>query len=139
MPARSSVFVDTAYLVALIDRTDGLHTRARQLAIAFVSDRARLHTSDAILIELADYFCGGPFRRAALEWIDAIRKDGRWDVVPLDRPLLRDAEARYRRYDDKNWSMTDCISMEAMSQRRIREVATADRGFEQAGFRALMA
>jgi predicted nucleic acid-binding protein len=52
--------------------------------------------------------------------------------------LLSQGESRYRRYHDKSWSLTDCISMELLRQRRLSDVASTDRGFRQAGFRVLM-
>jgi predicted nucleic acid-binding protein len=54
------------------------------------------------------------------------------------RALLARAEVRYRRHVDENWSLTDCRSMELMQARGIRDIATTDAGFEQAGFRCLL-
>ena len=34
--------------------------------------------------------------------------------------------------------MTDCVSMEVMTRRGIREVGTTDQGFAQAGFAVLL-
>jgi hypothetical protein len=38
---------------------------------------------------------------------------------------------------DKGYSMTDCISMQAMRREGLTDVLTNDRHFEQEGFRAL--
>ena len=95
-------------------------------------------TTDAVLIEVANYFSRSSYRRAASTWIAALRGERSWNVVPLEAELLAAAEARYRRHHDKNWSMTDCISMEVMRQRRIKDVATTDRGFARAGFNVLL-
>src|SRR3990172_4410604 len=113
----ASVFIDTAYLVALLDPRDGHNGRA---------------------IELANYFSRSPLRAECIEWLRAIRADAGWEIVPLDRSLVSRGEARYRRHRDKSWSLTDCISMEVMTQRRIRDAATLDGGFAQAGFSVLM-
>jgi hypothetical protein len=48
------------------------------------------------------------------------------------------AEVRYATHPDKAWSLTDCLSMEAMLDHGSTEAATADRHFLQAGFRVLM-
>ncbi len=53
--------------------------------------------------------------------------------APSDR-----AEERYRRHADKSWSLTDCHAMEVASERRIRDIATTDVGYEQAGFERLL-
>ena len=139
MPPQRAVFVDTAYLVGLIDPRDSLRMRAREMAAEFARSGVRAVTSDAVLMELGNYFCASNLRVEAAAWISTIRSDSSWEVIPLDPTTVLAAEARYRRYDDKNWSMTDCISMEVMERRRIREVATSDNGFAQAGFTVLMA
>ena len=45
----------------------------------------------------------------------------------------------YNARDDKDWSLTDCISFIVMKEHGITEALTGDRHFEQAGFRALLA
>lgn len=44
----------------------------------------------------------------------------------------------YARRPDKDWSLTDCISFATMKEHGIEEALTADRHFEQAGFKALL-
>jgi predicted nucleic acid-binding protein len=57
---------------------------------------------------------------------------------------LHDSLARAERYGahldhvNKEWSLTDCISIEVMTDHGATEAATADKHFTQAGFRALM-
>ena len=133
-----TVLVDTSYLVAVLDGRDRLHGRALALARELAEVDARLVSTDLVLVELANYFARSPLRRHAIDWISAIRGGG-WEVVPLDARRLALAEERYRRHPDKAWSLTDCHAMVVASERRIREVATADAGFEQAGFRRLLA
>lgn len=135
---RRGVFIDTSYLVALLDPRDAHNARAVELAAVFQSQRARLSTTDAVLIELCNYFCRSPLRPEAIGAVDALRGSGDWEIGGLDRALLGAGEARYRRHADKAWSLTDCISMVFMQERRIRDVATLDRGFTQAGFHVLM-
>jgi predicted nucleic acid-binding protein len=53
----------------------------------------------------------------------------------LEEPLLRQAAALYKKYSDKAWSLTDCISFVIMRERGITEALTSDHHFEQAGFR----
>ena len=134
-----SVLADTAWFVALIDPRDRLNARAIALAEQLAAERALLLTTDAVLIELANYFARGPLRGHAGAWIHALRADRGWEIVPIERALLVRAEARYRRHGDKSWSLTDCHCMELMLARTIRDVATTDAGFAQAGFRCLLA
>jgi hypothetical protein len=133
-----SVLVDTPYFVALLDPRDNLHRRAEALTRTLAEEEAKMLTTDAIVLELGNYFARGPLRPHAARWIAALRADAGWDIVALERGLLARAEARYRDHLDKNWSLTDCHSMELMRDRRMRDVATSDVGFEQAGFRCLL-
>jgi uncharacterized protein len=43
----------------------------------------------------------------------------------------------YRDRPDKQYGLTDCISMQTMRRERLTEVLTNDGHFEQEGFRAL--
>lgn len=139
MPGRREVLFDTSYFVAMLDVRDGLHGRAVEVSQRLFAERILPVTMDTILIEVGNFFSRTALRSVAGQWFDAMRRDPGWDITKLDSSVLLAAEARYRRYDDKNWSMTDCISMEVMERRGIREVATSDQGFEQAGFTVLMA
>ena len=132
------IFVDTALLVSLLSAKDAHHAAASSLSARFERARARLITTDAVLIEFGNYFSRLPQRNAVSGWISRIRASADWEVVSLDPHLLAQAEARYERARDKNWSLTDCISMEVMQSRGIREIATTDRGFAQAGFEPLL-
>jgi predicted nucleic acid-binding protein len=67
-----------------------------------------------------------------------VNTDTAWTVIPSDRALFRRGQDIFRRHQDKHWSMTDCISFAVMKQRHLRDALTADRHFEQAGFRALL-
>lgn len=133
-----TVFIDTEYLIALIDRRDALNGKALALAEGLAEDDAFLVTSDAMMLELGGYFARSPLRAEAIRWIDEIRRSAGWEVVPIEPALLGKAETRYRSHADKTWSLADCVAMEIMTSRRIRDVATTDRGFSQAGFRVLL-
>lgn len=133
-----AVLVDTGFVVALLDPLDGLNARALAVARSLAAKGVPLVTTDAIILEIANYFSRGPLRTECLDWLDVIRASPGWEVLPLDRTLLRRGEARYRRFSDKTWSLTDCISMEVMLERRLRDAAAHDVHFEQAGFRALL-
>jgi predicted nucleic acid-binding protein len=134
----AAVFVDTAYLIALLDVRDTRNREAVDLAKKLTAKSAHLTTTDAVFLEFANYFARSPLRRQAIDWITAIRGAEGWDIVPVETSLLSRAEARYRVHDDKNWSLTDCLSVEVMLARGIRDIATTDGGFTQAGFRILM-
>ena len=138
MAPRRTIFVDTGYLVALLDPRDRLNPRALEVVKALAKEGAALLTTDAVFLELGNYFARGPLRAHCSKWIRALRVAQGWEVLQLERALLLHAEERYTSHADKNWSLTDCHSMEVMRARGLSEVATPDAGFAQAGFRCLL-
>ena len=58
--------------------------------------------------------------------------------VSMDGSLFARGLDLYRERQDKDWSLTDCISFVVMKDERIDEALTADIHFVQAGFRALL-
>lgn len=136
--ADAPILVDTGYFVALLNRRDALHDQALSLASRWQKKNRVLLTSDAVLIELANFFARSPLRGVVHGALQKIRVARDWTVVPINSKLLARAESRYGGHLDKEWSLTDCISMEIMADHHSTEVATPDKHFSQAGFRVLM-
>lgn len=132
-------FVDTSFLVALLDPKDAQNGPALELLRKLDKRKFELVTTDGVLIEFANYFSRGPLRSQAITWIGRFRANKSWEIVALEPMLVTLGEQRYRKYHDKAWSLTDCISMEVMLQRGLDQVATYDRHFQQAGFELLLA
>lgn len=137
--AEAPVFVDTGYFVALLNRRDGLHARAKDLAGDWAHDRRQLLTTDGVLTELANFFARSPLRALAISSIQRLRGSPGWRIEHITPQRFTRAIARYTAHPDKHWSLTDCASMEVMLEHRATEAATPDHHFAQAGFRALMA
>jgi predicted nucleic acid-binding protein len=130
-----TTFIDTQYVVALVNRRDEHHNLALKLAAQF--DGTSLLTTDAVLIEIANTLA----RRYRSESVDVI---GHFltsidiVVVRVTPGLFARAFTLYRNHSDKSWGMTDCISFVVMRQAGIQDALTGDRHFNQAGFKALM-
>lgn len=56
----------------------------------------------------------------------------------MTEDLYAQAAELYKRYSDKEWGLTDCVSFVVMRERGIQEALTADTDFRQAGFHALL-
>ncbi len=132
------VFMDTSFFVAALDKRDHAHARAIELAAELDSEGALLVSTDAVMLEIGNYFSKSPLRKHAIEWIGAVRQADGWEVMGLNSLLMARGVQRYRSYGDKTWGLVDCASMEAMLEQGIRDVATTDDHFTQAGFRILM-
>ncbi len=60
--------------------------------------------------------------------------DPQWTVLSQSRASLLDALALYESRPDKEYSLTDCVSMQAMRREGLTDVLSNDRHFTQEGF-----
>ena len=134
----NSVFLDTCGLIALVNADDQWHRKAEIVWAALWESAARLITSSLVVIELADGLSRVHHRGLAIQLVDALERSERVEIVQVDRQLARLGWQLFRDRADKDWGMTDCVSMSLMTGRRIHSVFTADRHFEQAGFEILL-
>lgn len=130
------MFLDTAALVALIDKTDALHARAVQVEAELGVERAHLVTSEWVLSELLAYAAAPPLRSAALRALDTLA--GEAEVISADHGSFKVGLNLYRSRLDKSWSLVDCISIVVCRAKKIERVFTHDRHFAQAGLRVLL-
>jgi uncharacterized protein len=137
MVARVSqrTFIDTHFVVALINHTDQHHQIAAEISTSFVGQP--LLTTNAVLIEIGDALARA-FKIQAIEVLDYFRRAENIETVELTSSLFDDALALFRSHADKSWGLTDCISFVVMRQQGITDVLTHDRHFQQAGFNALL-
>ncbi len=131
----NKIFVDTLYLVALINARDSYHARASELVDVF--SRSSLVTTDAVLLEVGNTLARN-FKSEAVEVIETLLAGNDTEVVRLTPELWAQSFALYRSHLDKKWGLVDCISFTAMRNRGIAAALTFDQHFVQAGFTALM-
>ncbi len=133
-----AVFADSLYWVAIVRPNDQWAASAKSAREEL--GQVLLVTTDEVLTEfLAALSRGGPgLRRQAVEMVNAILTNPDVHVVPQSREGFLAGLNRYKEREDKNYSLTDCISMNVMESRNIREVLTNDRHFEQEGFVVLI-
>jgi hypothetical protein len=86
-----SVFLDTAYAIALASTTDALHQRALALADELEASGTRLVTTWAVLLEIGNALSRVQFRQAALELLSSLQSDPSVEIVPLGGPILEEA------------------------------------------------
>lgn len=131
----SVVFADAFYFVARLNRCDQHHQRVLEFSRAF---RARLLTSDWVLMEVADALAASDCRGRVREFILHLRGTAACEIVPTSRELLDRALDLYHQHADKQWPLTDCVSFVIMRERNVTDALTGDKHFEQAGFVALL-
>ncbi|MFM9904051.1 MAG: type II toxin-antitoxin system VapC family toxin [Pyrinomonadaceae bacterium] len=128
-------FVDTFYVVALINVRDEFHEKANELVDVY--DKTPLLITDAVLLEIGNSLAR-EYKPEAIEIFEEFFSSPDIEIVRLDETLLHKAFDLYKTQTDKTYGMVDCISFVVMREHGITDALTHDRHFVQAGFRALM-
>ncbi len=126
-----TMFMDTGYVIALINQTDQYHQQALQLAAQY--NGIPVITTDAILLEIGNALAKIA-RNEASEIIRHFQTAPEVTIVPLTSELLTAAINLYSQYQDKTWGLVDCISFVVMQERNVSVALAFDRHFTQAGF-----
>ena len=131
------VYADTLLWVALANTQDPWHSRAFE---AFKKiGGTPLVTTQEVLAEFLTALSGNRHRRElALQIYHQIIRDPRTTVVIQSGASFTMGLDLYGKRLDKQYSLTDCISMETMRSRRMKKVLTNDHHFEQEGFEVLI-
>lgn len=90
------------------------------------------------MIETGNFFRRTADRPFYLSLVDNLAVDENVQIILASRSLQQRGVELYRQRQDKEWSLTDCISFVVMADHGLTEALTADRHFEQAGFTVLL-
>jgi predicted nucleic acid-binding protein len=128
---------DTAAFVALGNRDDALHDAAVEVSQMLARQKARILTTDAVLIEVANSFSKVAWRPMAQRLVASVQRSvvaGVAQIVHVDEALWQRGWQLFLDRTDKDWGLTDCISFVVMQEHGLTRAFTSDRHFEQAGF-----
>jgi hypothetical protein len=105
----NEVFLDTSFAIALSSVTDQNHARAVELANQIESNSIRLVTTQAILLEIGNALSKQKYRAAAIQLLESLEADPSVEVVLLTNSLYL-AFDLFKKREDKEWGLVDCIS-----------------------------
>lgn len=129
MPKR--VFVDTGYILALVNENDQHHAEALVLSERF--DGQPVVVTDAVLLEIGNALSRMD-RDAATQIIQDLRDSPEATVVHMTTDLFESAFELYRSHSDKHWGLVDCVSFVVMRRLGLTTALAFDHHFIQAGF-----
>lgn len=132
------VFVDTQAWIALIQPND----QYREIVLRMwpTSPEVVIVTSEFVLAEFLGFVCerGPTARREAAGAVRRAANTSGTLVFPATSALFEAGLRLYEARPDKGYSLVDCTSMAIMRERGVDGVLTADRHFEQEGFKPLL-
>ncbi len=132
------VFADTLYWVATIKPDDSYEAAAKEARQAI--GPCILVTTDEVLHEFVTAFSkSGPrLRDKAVRIVNELLVSADVKVFAQSRESFLRALHRFSQRLDKQYSLTDCSSMNVMDAERIRDVLTHDHHFQQEGYNVLI-
>jgi predicted nucleic acid-binding protein len=138
LEVRNELFMDSSYAIALGSPRDRHHVHAATLAHTIEATRIRVVTTQAVVVEVGNALSKRIVRNRAVALLDLFDRNPLIEVAPISEELFERGTTLFRRHQDKDWGLTDCISFVVMRDRGLTDALTADAHFRQAGFRALL-
>jgi len=130
---KTGVFVDTGYWIALLDRRDSNHGIAKD-ALEHLLRNYRIFVSDFVVFETMTYLnCSLGRHDLAIRFLDETGAAG-VNLLNVDQPTKDRAIRLFRKYSDKDFSVTDCTSFVIMAANGIKRFAGFDSHFVQMSF-----
>jgi uncharacterized protein len=133
--ALTEIFLDSSYVVALVNARDQYHEQAFEMARR-LGDRTFV-TTDAVLLEVGNGLARR-FKSEAIAVIEEVLASEEVRIISVDAPLFQKGFNLYKVYQDKAWGLVDCISFVVMRENGVADALTADNHFEQLGFNILI-
>ena len=134
----NGVFLDTSGLIAVVNADNQWHAAAETVWRELLASGAQLATTSLVLIELGDGLSRIHHRQLAIRIHDSLHAAPRIEIVQTTSDQEDRAWQLFRQTDDKEWGMTDCVSMIVMRDHDVTRVFSSDHHFEQAGFEILL-
>lgn len=128
------VFIDTSAIIALFDKDDENHLKARTLLETIRKNRIKLLISDYVLDESITTALSRIGHDAAVKVGDFILTSSIIEFIWLDKPLKMKAWDYFKKHADKIYSFTDCSSFTLMNDLKINDFFAFDDDFQKAGF-----
>lgn len=131
------IFVDTSYVLALVNTSDEFHSKAKTLK-NLTAHANLLITTEAILLEIGNALSKPIFRQKCTDIIKGFYETENIKVVPVTTALIKEGLEFFDKRHDKEWGLVDCISFIVMKRYGVKHALAADDHYVQAGFKALL-
>ncbi|CAE6506480.1 Nucleic acid-binding protein [Nitrosomonas nitrosa] len=128
------VFIDTSYLLALELANDQHHSAALEHWKQVVKSPLQLVTTSYVFDEIVTFFNCRGYHTKAIETGNRLLHSPSVNMIHIDEALFYGGWFHFQQNQDKDYSLTDCISFIVMRRQNIQTAYTFDRHFVQAQF-----
>jgi uncharacterized protein len=130
----SKVFLDTSYLLALELAKDQNHPAAKQHWQVIIQSLPSFVTTSYVFDEVVTFFNSRGHHAKAVRVGNNLLASISVELVHVDEPLFYEGWQYFQQRQDKDYSLTDCISFIVMKRLGASTAFTFDDDFVQAGF-----
>ena len=128
------IFADTGAWIAIADRNDQYAKIASQFYTGLIHQRRNLITSDLILVETFNLLSRTIGSKATVKFGNVLKTTAFLIIEPITPLDWERGWKIFDKYDDKDFSFTDCTSFALMERLKINSAFTFDIHFKQYGF-----
>ena len=132
--AKESVFTDTSAWIALCDKKDQFHQKAKAHLDILEREQAILITTNLIIHETAVLLSRRASRKAAVRFVETSYADRNISVIQSDYACEKKAYGYFKKYQDHDFSIADCVSFAVMNDMKIKRAFSFDAHFSIMGF-----
>jgi len=129
-----NIFLDTSFIIALEDADDQNHKKAITFWNSFKKKPAKLITTTYIFDETVTFLKKRISYDKATQVGGLILSSPMVEMVHISKEDFEKGWEMFLKYQDKNFSFTDCLSFLIMEKRNIKKALTFDEHFGQKGF-----
>ena len=130
-----AAFADTSFYIASANPCDRRHQDALNASRRW---EYKVVTTEYVLLERGNYFCGSHDRLLFMEMLSALCDDSETEIVPASPALFDTGVNLYGGRADKQWSLTDCLSFAVRKACSLTDALACDHHFEKAGYTILL-
>ncbi len=130
MTARRAL-IDTGAIYAFVTRTDPHHEAAKRFFKTWLNEGRVFVLADVVFAETMTLFKARLGSSIALRVGQELRRNPAYLWTTLGENGERDTWAIFQRFDDKDWSYTDCGILVLSQRDKVSRVFAFDRHFTQ--------
>ncbi len=128
-------FADTSGWMSLFDPRGRQHETTKAWVEETSANGHRFITTDYVLDETITGLLGRANHATAEKFARWVLIQHHTQILNITEEIWHDALEMFYRYDDKQYSFTDCTSFVVMQKRKLYDTFALDHHFEQMGFR----
>ena len=130
----NNLFLDASYVIALEIANEQNHLAASSHWQSLDRKSTRFVTTSYVFDEIVTFLNSRRLHAKAVEIGNRLLNSPSVQFIQVSETIFLEAWEFFQKYNDKSYSLTDCVSFVVMEQLKIKEALTFDHHFLQAGF-----